>query len=94
MGEKKAKVASVKCVIILPPPLIYIGVAPGIYGRENRRGLLEPPLGANEEAPRVGVKLVVPWLVRPNHLVQPNHIGHQPTPSSRRRLAGGPSSAW
>jgi hypothetical protein len=77
MGEEKAKVASVKCVLILPP--IYIGLAPGVYGRENSRGLLEPPLGANEEAPHSGVKSVVPWLVRPNHLVRPNQVGHQST---------------
>jgi hypothetical protein len=66
MGEEKAKVIGVKCVLILPPPLIYIGVAPGVYGQENSRGLLEPPLRANEEAPHAGVKSVVPWLVRLN----------------------------
>jgi hypothetical protein len=89
MGEVKKKVASVKCVLIItPPPLIYIVVAPGVYGRENSRGLVEPPLVANEEARCARVKSVVPWLVRPNQ------FGHQPTSASRRRLAGGPSGPW
>jgi hypothetical protein len=66
MGEEKAKVASVRCALILPLSLIYIGVAPGVYGWENSRGFLEPPLRANEEAPHAGVKSVVPWLVRLN----------------------------
>jgi hypothetical protein len=56
MGEEKAKLASVRCVQNLPPPLVYIGVAPGVYGQKNSRGLLELPLGANEEVPRAGVK--------------------------------------
>jgi hypothetical protein len=43
MGEEKVKVVSVKCVLILPPALIYIGVGPGVYGRKNSIGLLEPP---------------------------------------------------
>jgi hypothetical protein len=38
MGEEKAKLASVRCVQNLPPPLVYIGVAPGVYGRENSGG--------------------------------------------------------
>jgi hypothetical protein len=56
----------VRCALILPLSLIYIGVAPGVYGWENSRGFLEPPLRANEEAPHAGVKSVVPWLVRLN----------------------------
>jgi hypothetical protein len=66
----------------------FLSVALGFYSQENSRGLLEPPLGANEEVPRVGVKSVVPYLV------WPNQVGHQLTSASRRRLAGGPFGPW
>jgi hypothetical protein len=49
----------VRCVSIPTPPLIYIGVAPRVYGRENNRGLHEPPLEANEGAPHGRDKSVV-----------------------------------